>query len=150
MAIEQFISKDRVRVKIDAQNWQDLIDQVGDIMVASDDVLPSYIPAMKKVTKDMGPYSVIAPGVVLLHARPEDGVKRICLAIATLKEGIMFGSKNDPVHLAIGLGAIDHESHIGMLRDLATLLQNKEKVQQIINCSNRDELISTLLEDQES
>ena len=99
---------------------------------------------MKAVIEEMGPYAVIAPGVVLLHARPEDGVKRICMVIATLKDGINFGSKNDPVRLAIGLGAIDHEGHIDILRELTNFLKDKKRVAQLIEAPSEEELLHIL------
>jgi mannitol/fructose-specific phosphotransferase system IIA component (Ntr-type) len=142
--IEEYVTKERVKVGLKAEDWRELVDQVGEIMVTAGDVQPSYIPAMKQVIEEMGPYSVIAPGVVLLHARPEEGVNRICLALATLTEGINFGSKNDPVHLAVGLGALDHSGHVELLRELATFLQDKERVAQLIEAESEDELLAIL------
>lgn len=134
--IEKYLTKDRIRLKIRVVDWKDLVDQVGKIMLDLGDIEPGYINAMKRIIEELGPYAVIAPGVVLLHARPEEGVRKISLVMVTLEEGVYFGSKNDPVKLAIGLGATDHVSHIELLRDVSLFLQNKEILSKIYSFNN--------------
>jgi mannitol/fructose-specific phosphotransferase system IIA component (Ntr-type) len=144
MQLIDYITTDRVKIGLSVEDWRDLVDHVGAIMLDAGDIQARYIEAMKRVTEEMGPYSVIAPGVVLLHARPEDGVNRICFAIATLKDEIKFGSVNDPVRLAIGMGALDHTSHLEALRGMAELLGDKEKVAELIKSETEHELVSIL------
>ena len=139
--IEEYLTEDRIALQLDVENWKELVDQVGDLMLKAGDIEETYIQAMKDVVEEMGPYAVIAPGVVLLHARPESGVKRISFVMATLKNGVNFGSANDPVTLAIGLGALDHEGHVELLRELAAFLQNKEKLLAIKKAKNKKEFI---------
>jgi mannitol/fructose-specific phosphotransferase system IIA component (Ntr-type) len=139
-----YISESNIRVGLIVTDWKDLVRVVGNVLVESDEIEPSYIDAMIKVIEDLGPYAVIAPGVVLLHARPEDGVKKMCVAIANLKEGINFGSANDPVRLAIALGAVDHHSHIELLKGLAELLSDKEQLSRLYTVNNSQEFIEIL------
>ena len=150
MAIENALTKDRIKVGIVATDWRDLVDQVGEVMVAAGDVQPSYVEAMKKVIEEIGTYCVIAPGVVLLHARPEEGVNRVCLAIGTLQEGINFGCENDPVRLAIGLGAVDHEGHVELLRDVALLLSDKAQLTALLEAKTKEELLEVVCSGQAS
>jgi len=80
----------------------------------------------------MGPYAVIAPGIVLLHARPEDGVIAPCLAVMTLSTPVSFGhSENDPVDLVFALGAVDHDAHIATLQRLMTMLGDPPTMRKI-------------------
>ena len=144
LAIEKALTKDRIRVGIVAKDWRDLVDQVGAVMEAAGDVQPSYVEAMKKVIEDIGTYCVIAPGVVLLHARPEEGVNRVCLAVGTLKEGINFGCENDPVRLVIGLGAVDHEGHVELLRDVARLLSDNERLARLLEAETEEQLLEVV------
>lgn len=139
---QSLLSLERIKTGIIARDWEDLVDQIGDMMVRAGDTQSSYTQAMKNVIKEIGPYCVIAPGIVLLHARPEEGVNRLCLALGTLAEGVKFGSANDPVFFAIGLGAVDHESHLTLLAELADLLQNKELVKKVISAKDNEEVLS--------
>lgn len=139
--IEKYLTEDRIELNLIVNEWRELVDKVGNIMLKAGDIEASYIEAMKKVVEEMGPYAVIAPGVVLLHARPEEGVKRISFVMATLKEGVNFGSSNDPVKLAIGLGAVDHQGHVELLRDLSSFLQDKKRLNKIFKAKNKSEFI---------
>lgn len=139
--IDQYITKDRIMLNLEVSDWHELVDEVGQLMLELGDIEPSYIDAMKKIIEDLGPYAVIAPGIVLLHARPESGVKRISLVVATLKDGINFGSKNDPVKLAFGLGAVDHKGHVDLLRDLSLILQDKEKISKLLKINDKEEFL---------
>jgi PTS system ascorbate-specific IIA component len=81
---------------------------------------------MQRVMDELGPYCVIAPGIALLHARPEDGVIRSCLGLVTLEKPVVFGhSTNDPVDLAFVLGALDKQNHIRALAQLAEYLSQE-------------------------
>jgi mannitol/fructose-specific phosphotransferase system IIA component (Ntr-type) len=95
-------------------------------------ILPGYVGAMKRVLKEMGPYAVIAPGIVLLHARPEDGVLQACLGLITLATPVSFGhSENDPVDLVFALGAVDKQAHVESLKQLALKLADAGTLQRI-------------------
>jgi len=142
--IKKYLTPNKIRIGLKAANWKDLVDQVGNILVQTEDIEPRYIDAMKKVIEELGPYAVISPGVVLLHARPEDGVNRMCIAMATLAEGIKFGSVNDPVRLAIALGAVDHESHIEILRSLANFLEDKDRLKCLYSVKDAEEFIKVV------
>ncbi|MEI8632679.1 PTS sugar transporter subunit IIA [Vibrio sp. PP-XX7] len=80
----------------------------------------------------IGPYYVLGPGIAMPHSRPEDGVNRIALSLSVFKQGVSFGSEeNDPVHLLVTLAAIDSNSHVDIIAQLAELFMNDEDVQKI-------------------
>ncbi|MEM4666305.1 MAG: PTS sugar transporter subunit IIA [Thermofilum sp.] len=92
----------RVLVGAVAENWEEAVRLAGKLLAADGIVEERYVEAMVQVTRELGPYAVIAPGVALPHARPEDGAKEVGLSIVTLREGVNFGSPNDPVYIVIG------------------------------------------------
>ncbi len=79
-----------------------------------------------------------------MHARPGAGVNRLCIALASLDKGIEFGSVNDPVFLAFGLGAVDGESHIALLGQLAGLLQDKGRVQRLMEAKDVSDILALI------
>jgi mannitol/fructose-specific phosphotransferase system IIA component (Ntr-type) len=130
--LSDMISLGTVRAQARVGAWEEAVDCVGALLVDGGKVEPSYIPAMKRVLKEMGPYAVIAPGIVLLHARPEDGVREACLGLVTLATPVRFGhSENDPVDLVFALGAVDKQSHIASLKELAEMLGNPEVLKKL-------------------
>src|SRR5699024_7554968 len=104
-----------------------------------------YITKMLEAVDEFGPYIVIAPGLALFHARPESNVKDICLSMITLEEPVRFGAKEkDPVDLVFALGAIDHDSHLQVMADLAKVLQDNDLVNKIKQETSVDNVLQLL------
>lgn len=144
--LSRLISKETISAKVQVENWEEATDSVGGLLLAAGKIKPKYITAMKRVLKEMGPYAVIAPGIVLLHARPEDGVIEPCLGLITLVDPVPFGhSENDPVDLVFALGAVDKEAHILALQQLAEMLGDPIKLQEIRSALNNSSLLKILI-----
>jgi len=126
------------------EKWEDAVRKAGELLLSKGKVRPEYIDAMIKVTKELGPYAVIAPGVALPHARPEDGALNIGLSILILKQPVYFGSPNDPVYIVIGFSAIDKKSHLCLLKDLAEVLQLDWLIEELKKSSNIFEIKSII------
>jgi mannitol/fructose-specific phosphotransferase system IIA component (Ntr-type) len=98
---------------------------------------------MIRVAKEFGPYIVVAPGIALPHARPEDGVIKASIAIARLKTPVNFGNEdNDPVDLVIALAAIDNEQHIEGLQQLALVLYEDENKKALKAAKTKEEILN--------
>jgi PTS system ascorbate-specific IIA component len=99
------------------------IRRSGELLSVGGRVDAAYTDEMLAALAEYGPYIVIAPGVVLAHARPSPAVHEVAFSILTVDPPIAFGhAENDPVRLVVGLAAPDDESHIEALRQLAELL----------------------------
>jgi mannitol/fructose-specific phosphotransferase system IIA component (Ntr-type) len=144
--LSSLISGETVRAKVAVKDWEEATETVGRLLVSAGKITPDYIVAMKRVLKEMGPYAVIAPGIVLLHARPDDGVKEACLGLITLVDPVPFGhSENDPVELVFALGAVDKMAHISALQQLAEMLGDPDKLQEIRSAPTDGSLLKILL-----
>lgn len=144
--LSSLISAETVQAKVQVSDWEDATESVGMLLVSAGKISNDYVTAMKRVLKEMGPYTVIAPGIVLLHARPEDGVIQACLGLITLSDPVPFGhSENDPVDLVFALGAVDKLAHISALQQLAEMLGDPDKLQQIRSASDDQSLLMILL-----
>ncbi len=142
LQLSAMITMDTARAKVAVSSWEGATDCVGNLLVKAGKITPGYIAGMKRVLKEMGPYAVIAPGIVLLHSRPEDGVLEPCLGLVTLSTPVPFGhSQNDPVDIVLALGATDHEAHLAALQQLAMLLGNPDKLSSIRSAQNDSELV---------
>lgn len=79
------------------------------------------------------------------HARPEDGVKRLSLAITVIQQGVHFDSEgNDPVKMLVTLAATDSESHVGAIAQLAELFMNEEHVEQICHAQTIEDVLAVI------
>jgi len=134
----------RVMIVESVKDWVEAVKLSGTLLAVDGVIEERYINAMVKVTEELGPYAVIAPGVAIPHARPEDGAKRIGLSILVVKSGVNFGSPNDPVYVVIGFAAIDKTSHLGVLKELAELLSMPDLVEKLRNSSSVEEIIDII------
>lgn len=130
---------------IEAADWRDLTRKVGAEMVARGLSTPEYTEAMIENVQKNGPYLVIAPGVALLHARPEAGCLENGIVIGTCAPAIEFGhSVNDPVTLFLGLSATGNMDHVAMLQGIATLLSQDGALDALKGAATKDEFEGTL------
>jgi mannitol/fructose-specific phosphotransferase system IIA component (Ntr-type) len=144
--LNRVISSKTIRARVSVQDWQDAIHTAGQLLVENHSVEPRYVEAMERVVRELGPYAVLAPGIVLLHARPEDGVLEPCLAMMTLTTPVCFGhSENDPVDIVLALGAVDKSSHIQALQQLAGLLGDSAALSRLRSARDDQELLSVIL-----
>jgi len=134
-----------VAAKVSTSDWEDAVEKVGQIMVDAGAVEARYVDAMKRTINELGPYSVIAPGIAMPHARPEDGVLRPCFALITLAHPVEFGStENDPVQIVIAFGATDKTEHIDALARIGQVFGDSQKVQKILQADSKDQLLESL------
>lgn len=141
-SLSKMLTKDTIALGVQARDWQQAVREAGKLLVRSGAVERRYVGAMIQMVKDIGPYIVIAPGVALPHARPEDGVKRPCMSLVTLDPPVHFGNEyNDPVTLVVAFGTPDKEGHIEALAELARLLGDAEVLARMKEASLPEELL---------
>jgi len=112
----------RIRILERVGEWAEAVRISGELLAADGLVAPSYVEHMIQTCQELGPYIAIAPGVAIPHARPEDGAKGLGLSLVVVREGVWFGSHNDPVRVLIAFATPDRSAHIDLLRQLANLL----------------------------
>jgi mannitol/fructose-specific phosphotransferase system IIA component (Ntr-type) len=143
MDLNELIRPEIIGVVESVEDWQGAIRAVGKFLVEDGAVEERFVDAMIRVAKEFGPYIVVAPGIALPHARPEDGVIKASIAIARLKTPVNFGNEdNDPVDLVIALAAIDNEQHIEGLQQLALVLYEDENKKALKAAKTKEEILN--------
>lgn len=143
--IENLLNQSTVKLKADAENWQEAGRVAGKLLLDSNLIDEDYIERIIEGVYEFGPYIVIAPGMALFHARPESSVKEVCLSMATLQKPVEFGAGNkDPVDLVFVLGAIDDSSHLELMAELMKILQDSSLVESIRNEENVDKVLNMI------
>src|SRR5205807_3263377 len=141
----QLLTPQTIRLRVSAADRMEVVQQAGAMLVASGGVDERYVEAMKRVLTSLGPYMVIVPGVALLHARPEDGARRLCMSLLTLEPPVPFGNPdNDPVTVAVALAAADNDSHIEALAELAALLAKESTMAKIREATSVEDVLSAV------
>jgi PTS system ascorbate-specific IIA component len=133
-----------VGLKVD--NWREAIRAAGRLLVEDQAAEPRFVNAMIKVAEDLGPYIVVAPGIALPHARPEDGVLKASMAMITLDPPVEFGNeRNDPVYIVVALAAKDNEQHVEGLAEMAKVLGQEDLVEGLKKAKSKDTLLEIML-----
>lgn len=126
-----------IKLKEECNDWKEVVFKGVGLLEENGFVNEIYKKKIIENFYEFGPYMVIAPEIVLLHARPEDGVIKTGLSILTLKNPINFGSElNDPVKLVFSFCSIDNKDHMVLLSNLMKLLISKDDVENLINENN--------------
>lgn len=131
--LKDLLTAETMRLNVEVKDWEETVRIGGALLERAGAIEHRYIDAMIDVIRKKGPYVVIAPGIALPHARPEDGAKKVGISLITLRKPVDFGNKeNDPVKIVICLSAIDQSKHVKALSELAELLEDKENVRRIL------------------
>jgi PTS system ascorbate-specific IIA component len=146
MAIfSEAFGKDSILIRESVASREDAISIAGELLVISGKAKNEYISSMLEAIEQFGPYIVISPGIALAHGKPSDAVLETGLSLLLIREAIEFKhSQNDPVRLVFGLAAIDHNSHIGLMSELAEFLLDSDKVNSLLTCSESWQIRSLL------
>ncbi|HHK8583852.1 PTS mannitol transporter subunit IIA [Vibrio parahaemolyticus] len=143
--LRELITSDVIRIHSDATDWKDAISKSCEALIENGAIEPSYVEAIYRSHEELGPYYVVGPGMAMPHARPEDGVNRLSLAITVIQNGVNFNSKeNDPVKMLVTLAATDSNSHVDAISKLAELFMNEEHVEAICNAQSKEDVLAIL------
>ena len=136
----ELFRKGTLHIEHSPRSWQDAIRITGKLLLDAGSIEESYIQAMIDAVIEFGPYIVIAPKIALAHAAAHVGVIKNDMALLVFKEPVLFNCKNDPVHLMIGLCALEAGSHIDQLKRLAVLLDDEGVIDEFLACGDLEQL----------
>jgi mannitol/fructose-specific phosphotransferase system IIA component (Ntr-type) len=135
-----------IETGVEAKNWEESIRKAGELLLNIGGIESRYIDKMIENVIELGPYIVIAKGIALAHARPENGVNFACMSLITLKEPVNFGNEvNDPVKLIVVIATRNNEEHINSLKKLAEILSDETKFNNIVNSKDKNEIADILI-----
>jgi mannitol/fructose-specific phosphotransferase system IIA component (Ntr-type) len=145
--LTDMLTRDMIALRVKVPDWQEAVRAAGKLLVDSGAVEPQYVPAMIRMVEEIGPYIVIAPGIAIPHARPEEGAKQSSLSFVTLDPPVNFGNEhNDPVAIVIAFAAPRKEGHLEALKEVARLLEDSDRVERLKQASSVDEVLEIIRE----
>jgi PTS system ascorbate-specific IIA component len=108
------------QVAVTAAGWRQAVRAACRPLVRGGAVQERYVERCIALLEEQGPYVVLAPGIALVHARPEDGAVSLGLSAVTVDPPVAFGHPvNDPVDVVFAFASPDRESHLGLLAALS-------------------------------
>lgn len=145
IGIENLINSETIKLHVECKNWRQAIKAGADILKDKKFVKEEYAESIIRTIENLGPYMVIAPGVILSHGKPQCGVLVQSISLAVLKNGVNFNDdfKTD-VRLIITLAALNKENSGKILSQIMGLVSNKEDINKILNASTKKEVLEII------
>ncbi|PJG82713.1 PTS sugar transporter subunit IIA [Caviibacterium pharyngocola] len=142
--LNQYLPPSHIQIIEQVADWQSAVKISAEPLLQEGLIEPRYVEHIFAAHNEIGPYYVIAPQIAMPHSRPENGALAQALSLVVIKQGIDFGSENDPVKLVLMLTAKDNHSHIEMLSAVAELFSDEENIEKIIQSSSVAEISDIL------
>jgi PTS system ascorbate-specific IIA component len=127
---------------VDAVNdWKQAINLSAAPLLKSRAITEQYLEAIFKSHQALGPYYVLAPGLAMPHARPEQGVIKNGLSLLHIKEGVSFDAReNDPIYVVIMLCALSGDEHIRMISALAEVFSDETRLEGLLKAETMHDI----------
>jgi mannitol/fructose-specific phosphotransferase system IIA component (Ntr-type) len=144
--IKYISERESLVCKLEAKDWREAILLGGRTLVDQGSATPEYLETIIKKCEDNGPYIVVAPGIAMPHARPEEGAIALGYALVTLKKPVPFGDPdNDPVELLIFMAAPSVKEHNEeAICQIADLCDDEDKIKELLNAMSISKMAGIL------
>lgn len=120
-------------------SWQSAISYSFYDLLRSKFIEQRYIDRVISLLAERGDYMVLGKGILLAHARPEDGVRQ-CSAALTLFRHPFLTSRQRPIRCIISLAPADASSHLTFLAQLLEKLNTPNWCEQLYKITSQHEL----------
>lgn len=139
--LKKWIYDTTITLQESVEDWPQALELCAKPLLDLQVIEPEYVTAIIQQHHTLGPYYVLAPGLAMPHARPEEGAKGLGLSLLKLKQGVSFGAGEfDPVDVIIMLAATDKNSHIEMISSLAELFSSDTDMAELHQVNTLEEI----------
>ena len=136
------LTEEAVRFGVHVADRYDAVRQCGELLVALGVVTEDYVPAMREREDEISTY--IGAGVAIPHstAAGKKYVRRDALAVLRLAEPVDW-DEGQQVSLCVAIAALG-DRHLDILAELAEVLMDSERAEQLHQATTAHEVIRLL------
>ena len=139
------LSKKMINLDGDATKWQEAIIFAGEILLWNNNITAGYITEMVNLVEKFGPYIVIAPGIAIAHAQPENGTLKPGASIVRFSKPITFGKNEfDPVEVVVACAVFDTHEYVNALLQLMTAIRKPSFLEMMRKAKRPNDVIHFL------
>ncbi|MGY5368623.1 PTS sugar transporter subunit IIA [Enterobacter oligotrophicus] len=139
--LKKWIYDTTITLQDSVESWPQALELCAKPLLDLQVISPEYVTAIIEQHRTLGPYYVLAPGLAMPHARPEEGAKGLGLSLLKLKQGVSFDAGEfDPVDVIVMLAAPDKHSHIEMISALAELFSSDDDMAELHQSNTLEEI----------
>ena len=147
MLKESLIENNSIKLNQTAANWEEAIKIGIDLLVASGAIEPRYYDNIVSNIKEMGPYIVLAPGLAMPHARPEEGVIRTAFGLTTLAQPVDFDGEQ--ISVLVTLAGSDSDIHMEGIMEITQIFDDPDSedgvnIQKFLDCKTQEDVLAVI------
>jgi mannitol/fructose-specific phosphotransferase system IIA component (Ntr-type) len=145
LGLPELLDLSRIRMVDTKVKWTDAVYLAGEPLLHNGSIIEHYLDAVVTQTMYYGPYMFITDHIMLAHAKPEDGVNRRDVSLASFKEPVFFPAGRQ-AKIIIVLSAEDNEKHLKILNDLLTFAEDEENLKALEEAESAAGILALLKE----
>lgn len=143
--LAEILKEALVKTDVNVNSWQEALICCGKLLQEQHKIEEAYIHSMMKTVEELGPYMILLPDIAFFHGVPGSDVKEVCLSLITLAQPVYFKEfKGQSIRAAFAFGAVDRDSHMLLLSQLALLLQEEGFIERLKNGGSKAELLDII------
>lgn len=141
-----WLPTENIQIVDSVSDWKQAIRLSAQPLLAKEAINEGYLQAIFNSHQKLGPYYVLAPGLAMPHARPEQGAMKNGLSLLHIKQGVYFDAEeNDPIHVVIMLSALSGDEHITMITALAGIFSDDERLSALLKASSIETIQAVII-----
>ncbi|KAA8996996.1 PTS sugar transporter subunit IIA [Affinibrenneria salicis] len=139
--LNDWLMDDHIQICSRVDDWREAVRLSAQPLLHKKIISAGYVAAILQQCQTLGPYFVLAPGIAMPHARPEEGAGALGLSLLKIDQGVAFHSRdNDPVFIVVMLAAPDSHSHIELIAQLAELFSSNEAMSSLFQAKTKQQI----------
>ena len=147
MLKESLIENNSIKLNQTAADWEEAIKIGTDMLVASGAVEPRYYENIVSKIKELGPYIILAPGLAMPHARPEEGVIKTAFGLVTLTEPVELNGES--VSVLVTLAGSDSDTHMEGIMEITQVFDDPDSdegvnIQKFLDCKTKEDVFAVI------
>lgn len=143
--LSNWLFPERINMVEHVSDWQSAVRLAAAPLLDDGTITTGYLDAIFHAHEELGPFYVLAPGLAMPHARPEQGALDNGLSLLHIRQGVVFeADENDPIYVVILLSARNGDEHINMITALAELFCDEHKLHSLLNAQSRADVTALI------
>jgi mannitol/fructose-specific phosphotransferase system IIA component len=141
------LDTDHVLLGQASSSRRDVVQAIGDVMLARGEVTPRYVEGMFRKEEAFGTW--VTEGVAMPHGTNDvkGEVLRNSVVVVQTPEGVDWG-QGKIVYLAIGFAGRGDDEHVKLMTSIARVLQDKNLMSQLRTTTDKREVVRIMTNDE--
>ena len=117
------------------KDWERALYTTAFPLIERKSIDENYVRCIIDRLLEAGPYMFVTKDLILAHARPENGVKHLDMAIGIAPDGVTF-AEGKIARVIFLLVVEDQQKHMGILRDIRKSLAKSQQIDELIEAGD--------------